>query len=443
MRSLADRLRLERALRVAGLLSLALWIAAAAWPRGERIATLRGDALESELARVTAVQATESLHVELDTVPSATNAQWLAALRGAGVGVSWSGPAGGALALEAFRSAEPTGGLVLLATAPQASSVVSDALGPIDTIAVAGAPALLRLASVEGDVMLKSGMQPARVGVEPGVAPKRVFVSGAAGWEAKFAIAALEESGWAVDARLFIRPDDAVVQGGAGRPSLDTSRYAVVLLMDSAAAETTRGVAEFARDGGGVVLAGDANRSRRLAGIMGWRARARESAPLGTLPADTSWRGLSRLPFDSLLDRRALALETRGGRAVVAARRHHAGRVLGIGYDQTWRWRMAGGANSVADHRAWWSGVIASAAPAVIPTLREAPNVIRSEAKDLLLPSGSAPLASLHQSLGPPSASANALASRFPTRLLSNLLGLLALAALLAEWFLRRARGAR
>jgi hypothetical protein len=443
MRSLADRLRLERVLRAVALVSLALWIASAAWPRGGRTAILRGDALGQALARLTIAEIPESVHVQLDTVPDARNSDWLAAMRRAGIGVSWSGTAGGALAIESFRSPEPTGGTVLLAAAPERFSVLADALGPVDTIAVANAPATIRLASVEGDLTLRSGLQPARVAAPASIAPKRVLVSGAAGWETKFVIVALEESGWSVDARIFVRPEEDVVQGGGG--TLDTSRYSVVVLMDSSAAETTRGVAEFVRAGGGLVLAGDANRARRVAGLIAWRAGKRELAPLGALPGDTAWRGLSRFPLDTITDRRAIALERREGRAIVAARRHYAGRVSGVGYDQTWRWRMAGGENAVAEHRAWWSRAVASVSPAVIPILSPS---LRSRAgfakeRDVQLRAGAAPRASLYDVLGAPSASAGTLPSRFPTRLLSNLLALLALTTLLSEWFLRRARGAR
>ncbi|MGH7678536.1 MAG: hypothetical protein ACRENU_08735, partial [Gemmatimonadaceae bacterium] len=396
-----------------------------------RTAFIASDALEGALARLTTVERPESVHVQLDTVPDALTARWLAALRGAGIGVSWSGAGGGALALETFRSPDPAGGIVLFAAAPRPASILSDGLGPIDTISVVRAPAVVRLASVEGDVTLRSGAQPARAGIAPTAAPRRVFVVGAAGWEAKFAIAALEESGWAVDARLFVRPDMDVVQGGA-RVRLDTSRYAAVVLVDSAAAETTP-VAEFVRAGGGVVLAGDANRARRIAAIVGWRGGTRESAPLGTLPGDTAWRGLSRLVLDSIPERRAVALEERGGRAVVVARRHYAGRVMGVGYDQTWRWRMAGGDNSAAEHRAWWSRAVASVAARGEPEAE-----MTTSAR-----TGSAPLASLHDVLGSPSEQRRSLAAGFPAGLLSSILGALCLAALLTEWLLRRARGAR
>lgn len=429
MRSLAERIRLERVLRAVGLIALVLWIVNAAWPRHDGSTVLRGDALDDALPRLTVQEPVNALHVLLDTVPDAPNAAWLAALRGAGVAVSWSGAAGSAMAIETFRSADPAGAIVLIAATPStARSIVSDALGPIDTIAVAGAPASLRLASVEGDMTLRSGVQPARV-EPPGAptAPRRIFVSGAAGWETKFAIAALEESGWSVDARVFVRPDHDVVQGGGGgaRASLDTSRYSAVVLMDSAAAETMRGVEDFVRSGGGVVLGGNANRARRVAGLVGWRAARRVNAPLGTLPGDTTWRGLSRFEFDTMPARRAIALEIRGDKDVVVARRHYAGRVIGVGYDQTWRWRMAGGENAPADHRAWWSRIVASVATQ--PTV---------------IPSGAAPLAALHQALGSPSASEPPLTA-IPTAVLSNMLGALSLAALLAEWLLRRSRGAR
>src|SRR5687768_3960898 len=107
MRSLADRVRLERVLRAVGLSALALWIASAAWPRHDRNAVLRGDALVDALPRLTVQAPVNAVHVLLDTVPDAPNAAWLAALRGAGVAVSWSGAARSAMAIETFRSADP------------------------------------------------------------------------------------------------------------------------------------------------------------------------------------------------------------------------------------------------------------------------------------------------------------------------------------------------
>jgi hypothetical protein len=426
MRSRVNRLRAERALRIVALVALALWTANAARPSVSAREELRGVQLASALPRLTRA-AVDSVHVELDSVPSAASAAWLAALRGAGVGVSWTAREIPPVAVETYAAADPSRATLVLASAP-ASAVLSDELGPVDTLAGSPAPASMRLAAVEGDVTLRAGRQPARARVPVRGAPRRVFVSGAAGWEAKFVVAALEESGWLVDARLFVAPGMDVWQGAGARAGLDTSRHAAVVLLDSAAAEQLRGVAEFLRSGGGVVLAGDASRARRVVSLVAWSAGRRETAPLGTLAGDSAWRGLSRLPLQPSV-RAAVALETRGGSTVVAARRHYAGRVIGVGYDQTWRWRMAGGDDAPVQHRDWWSRIVGAVAARPAATASGA--------------AGSAPLASLYQSLGPPSAPASALANRFPTRLPANLLGFVALAGLLVEWFLRRARGAR
>jgi hypothetical protein len=203
-----------------------------------------------------------------------------------------------------------------------------------------------------------------------------------------------------------------------------------VILLDSAAAETVRGVEEFVRAGGGVVVAGDASRGRRVAELVAWRAGTRETATLGTLPGDTVWRGLSRVPLWLTSAGAALPLEVRGDVPVVVARRHYAGRVAGVGYDATWRWRMAGGENGVAEHRAWWSRLVSSVAAR--------PPVIESDAI-----ASAAPVAALHDALGPPSASGATPGTALPRAALANLLGLIALSALLGEWLLRRARGAR
>jgi hypothetical protein len=156
----------------------------------------------------------------------------------------------------------------------------------------------------------------------------------------------------------------------------------------------------------------------------------RETAPLGTLSADTSWRGLSRVPFDTIVGRRAIPLERRSGRAVVIARRHFAGRVVAVGYDQTWRWRMAGGDQGGTEHREWWSRVVASVAAR--PLVSGADSLTTS----------AAPLASLHRVLGPPTASVRVAPVLVSRNAISSLLGLIILATLLAEWLLRRSRGA-
>lgn len=426
MRSPADRVRLERVLRVVAILALAGWVANALRPATRRRDVVSEASLPQALERWTRSERVDSVHVELDTVPDAAHTAWLAALRGAGLGVSWAGPGIPALALETYTAAEPAGATIALASAP---GVLSDELGPLDTLRAKGGTGASRVAMVEGALALTSGRQPARAYAGAGVAPRRVFVAGTAGWEAKFVVAALEERGWGVDARLTIAPNDIVKQGGSTQ--LDTARYAAVVLLDSASAETTPNVERFAKEGGGVVLAGDASAARRVEPLVAWRALKRESAPIGTLPTDSAWRGLSRVPFDTLPDRPALALERRNGKLLVAARRYYSGRIVTVGYDQTWRWRMMGGDQGPAEHGAWWSRVVASVARRP------------SAAADGDMPTGAAPLASLYAALGAPSTPGRALPVVLSPSVGSNLLGLLALAALLTEWLLRRSRGAR
>jgi hypothetical protein len=249
-----------------------------------------------------------------------------------------------------------------------------------------------------------------------------VLVAGSASWDAKFLVAALEEAGWRVDVRLRVRPDEVVGQGPIISP--DTGRHAAVLVLDSAA--SVSGLDAFVRAGGGVVLVGDASRARVAAPLVAWRVARRETAPLGTLPGDTLWRGQSRVMFGDVDSTRAIALERRGDAAVVVARRHYAGRVLAVGYDATWQWRMAGGASSVAQHRAWWSRHVASVA------LRASPGRV--------VVTGAAPLAALQAALGP-AVAGESMTAGWPRGLLANVLGALALAALLAEWIVRRLRG--
>jgi hypothetical protein len=427
MRSRADRLRVERALRIVAIVALAGWIANAARPSLSRRDSVRGATLAGALRRWTLDARVDSAHVQLDTVPDAPSLAWLAALRGAGVGVSWAGRIP-ALAVETYPSNDPAGGVVVL-TSGSPARVIGDALGPVDT--AAGAFGSVRLASVEGNVTVADGSQHARADAPSSVRPRRLFVSGGAGWEAKFVIAALEERGWIVDADLFVGPGRDVRQGAAA--PLDTARYSAVVLLDSTAVERARGVEQFARAGGGVVLAADANRASQVARLVAWRAGARETAPLGTVAGDTMWRGMSRMSLDSIAGRPAIALERRSGRPVVAARRYYAGRVVGVGYDQTWRWRMSGGVgdSSVSQHRDWWSRVVASVAA------RRASNVADG------VPTGAAPLARLHDVLGPSSQPVRPLPVVLSPGVVSNLLGALLLSALLAEWVLRRKRGAR
>ena len=127
----------------------------------------------------------------------------------------------------------------------------------------------------------------------------------------------------------------------------------------------------------------------------------------------------------------AVALDRRGGNVAVAAKRFGGGRVMQFGYLDTWRWRMSGGENSVADHRKWWTNAVAGVAyaPAVTP---ETPSL-----------ADDAPVARLIESLGQPApAIRGPLASKAASVSLWWLFAILSL-SLLAEWVSRRSRGVR
>src|SRR5262249_14992322 len=129
------------------------------------------------------------------------------------------------------------------------------------------------------------------------------------------------------------------------------------------------------------------------------------------------------------LRRDAVPVERRNDQLAVAARRVGPGRVIQVGFDESWRWRIAGGAGSGMAHREWWSRVVSSVAyGAAHPAAR---------------PDGapSAPVAHIFDRLGAPMSAERAAARKWSPdpRLLVALMFLL----LLVEWASRRLRGAR
>ncbi|MDQ6830924.1 MAG: hypothetical protein M3081_18830, partial [Gemmatimonadota bacterium] len=135
------------------------------------------------------------------------------------------------------------------------------------------------------------------------------------------------------------------------------------------------------------------------------------------------------LAFWALVPKRASAvpLEARDGHIAVAAQREGAGRVVQIGYEDTWRWRMSGDESAPAAHRAWWSALVSSAA-------YRAAIAIAAPSAD------AAPLAHLVAALGPPSALPNE--SKAPANPgIRAWLIVAAVMLLLAEWASRRMRG--
>lgn len=311
----------------------------------------------------TLAQAPREIHVQLDSVPSPLERTWLGAVAGAGSKVTWRGDLAPVM-IHAQPVASPTGGSRVFVAAPNASSVViGDDVGVIDTVRVQNAGAALALTSAAGPLTARVTGSVASALQRDSVVIRKVLVIGHAGWESKFAVAALEEEGWKADAFIRVAPDVGVTQGSTA--SIDTSRYSAVVALDEAAAQYANRIIEFARSGGGVVLGPQAARLDAMAPL---RAGAVGRATPGGRTSQTGGSvTLANLPLAPITSLRSdgVPLEKRTGVVAIAARRIDSGRALQLGYEDTWRWRMSGGEQAVRDHRVWWTGLVSTVAYAL------------------------------------------------------------------------------
>jgi hypothetical protein len=262
-----------------------------------------------------------------------------------------------------------------------------------------------------------------------------VVVAGRAGWEGKFVVAALEERGWKVVGRWSIAPGVDVSQGAI---TLDTSLVSAVVALDTSAARLGGALERFVRSGGGLVLAGSSARAPALVSLA--PAAAAERINPRATRTDTLDRGSAGFYALSSLRAGATPLERRQDRIAVAAQRVGAGRVIQVGFDESWRWRMAGGAGSEAAHREWWSRIVG----AVVYAPPSHPEPFVAALLEGRLREGSAlsaPLATLIDRLGPGRTAAPANFERWTPD--SRVLLALMLTLLLIEWISRRLRGAR
>ena len=421
------RISLERALRVLTLLVLAFAAWNATRSRSHQPSVTSGsDELRASLARWTTA-APRSAHLALDVAPSGETRDWLRALRRAGTEVTWRGQRIPPLAIELAPVVNPRGGWKLWMAAPAGARIaVADAMAPIDTVVAPAGGASVFAPVATGTLTATVDGHRASAGVRDTLAPRRVLVLARATWEAKFVISALEEAGWSVDARLSVAPGVDVTQGVARLP--DTARHAAVVILDPPAPSTAAAVARYVRGGGGAVLSGASARGGALAEIAAGGVRARVRGSTMTFADDSPRRALAFLAIAPRVD--AIVLEERDGGVAAAARRVEAGRVVQLGYDESWRWRLAGGAHAVDAHRAWWSGIVSSVAyRAALP--------VGGDVHD-----DDAPLARLVDALGP--ASTEARTSPESTRWSPPAVLLFGLATglLLLEIASRRLRGA-
>lgn len=374
MRSPADALR--RALRVEGLLrgvalaALVAAIVAAVWQQRDRGA------------------APSALHVDISGTPDPLQRDSLAALARAGRAVSWSGDLRAVMAVaEPLR--EPVAGW-RVAVVGDGAMVLRDSLDLLDSVSTSGT---LTTEPTRGAVQAHEAGTVAFAGAPLHREPDGVFVRGRVGWESRFAITALEEVGWRVDARLELGRDRQVRQGAAAPTR---ARHGVVIVLDSARARREAATLQrFVRAGGGVVLAGEAAESR---------------------------------VFPARRDTVALAL---GDSAVsVRATRVGRGRVLSLDAAETWRWRMQGDGAAVEGHRGFWSRLVGLAAPIADADAADSRSAARA----------AAPRAALVAALGPERPAPRRVPLAPAT--LPWWLAPIILLALITEWASRRRRGA-
>jgi hypothetical protein len=369
------------------------------------------------------------IHVHLDSTPSPIERAWLSALAGAGSSVMWSGDVAPVM-IDAQPVASPAGGTRVLVAAPAASSVVvSDDVGPIDTVRAQNTGAMLALSSASDLLTARVKGSIASTAPRDSIILHKILVIGDAGWESKFVVAALEEEGWKVDAFIRLAPGVDVTQGSAA--PIDTSRYSAVIALDGAASPYANRIMEFVRTGGGVVLAPQAASLDAMAPLRaGAAGRATSESRASQASGSVSLATLALAPITSLRAD-AVPFEKRAGVTAIAARRINAGRVLQVGYEDTWRWRMGGGEAAVRDHRLWWTSLVSSVAYAQrVPTV------------DAPASTDEAPTISLVAAIGP-STSASGMLNLPGNRsdLVAWLFVLLAL-GLVGEVASRRLRGA-
>ena len=294
------RVALEWALRVVALAALALLLWRRWQPERTGLATVdvaSGADVPAALARWTrAAPVALGAHTALDSLPDAAARDWMVALRRAGVRLGWSAERAPAVAVAATAAADPQGGVRLAVAAPPGARVaIGDEYGVLDTLRAAGAGASVTLA--DAGATLRALGDGARAATRTPAPPRlgRVLVLGRAGWEAKFVVAALEERGWRVSARMPVAPTVVVAQGPT---ALDTAQVSAVVALDSTAALDAvvrpAAIARFVRDGGGLVLAGDAATMPAFRALAAGAAGARVAPPLdGAAPAGDPFGALA------------------------------------------------------------------------------------------------------------------------------------------------------
>lgn len=414
---------MELALRGIGAAAM-IALTARLWLGGTRPqepTTLSTASLDSALASWTS-SPPSGVTLRATVLPDPRQRDWLVALRRAGLEFGWRISDSTQVALVAEAAVLPHLPVRLVTLGSPASTVhVADELGVLDSTNTGDDGVASWRASPVGTV--RATMNSAVATAEPrdSLVAKPVLVIGQAGWETKFVTAALEESGWLVSSRITIAPG-AVVRQGTNAP-IDTASYSAVVVLDSISEIAS--IARFVLAGGGIVAAGAGVNHPALRAIVP-RATTTIPGEIGALLGPAPKEGLQARHLRR--DSTAVTLERRTSEPTVLAHRVGLGRALAVGYDDTWRLRLAPPDESAPEmHRAWWSALVAGVARV---------SLVSRDTRSI----DEAPLASTIDALGPPIAGESETPGRsWPwTGLLAAVAGL----ALLAEWLSRRLRGA-
>lgn len=433
MRLRADAIRqtLERALRVAalGLVGFALWRSLK--PVDSRTAIrIESVNLATEFPSLM-LTSPSAVHVTFAASPRPVDRDALHALSHAGTQVTWSSTSLQPLAMTSARLREP-GGAVRITVAAVAPVEIGDELAIIDSVLPAKNGSTVIAAEPSGTLRATEGKTSATV--KSGAAPllHPVLVLGRVSFEAKFIMAALEERGWIVDARLIVAPGATVTQGKPA--ALDTSHFSAVIALDTSLGAAGPLLAHYVNSGGGLILVGDAASAAAVRALAPAHVGARTQGTTRDVQTKAPLDGLPLQPLETLRAD-AVRLGARAGKVTLAARREGAGRVLQVGFNETWRWRMQGGDDAVATHRLWWSRLVASVAYAAATS-----NAVGAAVTSDGSSAEGAPLARIYDAFGPASAPSVVLTSSrgLPAWLLPLICMLL-----LAEWASRRLRGVR
>jgi hypothetical protein len=383
--------------------------------------------LGQKLMRWSTVAFPARVHVRIDHPPAGRERDWLAALPGTGTAVDWNGPSLVPTAISVEPRVDPARGADVSVASPESAVVVlSDTLGVLDSARATRTGVRGYVPKLRGTVDATVGPVVARAARHDSIELRRLLVIGQAGWEAKFAIAALEERGWQVDAHIIVSPKGDVHQGKIAE--IDTTHYSAVLVLDSTANRYGDRIAAFVRQGGGLVMWSPAARARGLAALAPGGGAGALIEDEGDVPPDSAPRSALELVPITSLNAETIVLERRGSDVTLAARRVGRGRVLETGYTNSWRWRMAGGADALARHRDWMAGLVALVATGgrhVVPAA----------------PSDVAPLVTLIDRLGPATKTIEAAA--LDPAVVARWVFALVCAALILEWASRRIRGVK